>query len=65
MKDGQLKDPDLQFIRDRRNWILKEAAEKFHQVIGNDSPDVRATTSLRWCVDATERHVREADKRLG
>jgi hypothetical protein len=75
---GLLNDPDLAFIRRRRNWIVKEAPETFSQVIRPGQPfscavdcyycdryDIRATTTLRRCVDVTERHTKDADGRFG
>ena len=77
-RTGILNDPDLAFIRQRRNWIVKEAPETFSQVIRPGQPpsfasdcyyyerhDIRATTTLRRCVDATERHIEDADTRFG
>jgi hypothetical protein len=76
--DGLLNDPDLNFIRQHRDWIVKEAPEKFNQVIypGQvrllavdcyyyEHHTIRATTTLRRCLDATERHIRDADARFG
>jgi hypothetical protein len=63
---GLRNDPDLDFIRQRRDWIVKQAPEKFNQVVRPNEPfefaadsyyyekyDIRATTTLRRCVDAT------------
>lgn len=71
-------DPDLVFIEEHRNWIVKEGPEKFNQVIRPGQPvqfaadcyhyeavGVRATTTLRRLVAATERHVQDADARFG
>jgi hypothetical protein len=76
--DGLLNDPDLKFVREHRDWIVKEAPEKFNQVIRPGQPfpfaadayyyehhTIRATTTLRRYVDATERHVQDADARFG
>ena len=72
-------DRDLDFIRQRRDWIVKEAPEKFNQVVRPNEPfdraadayhyyenyNIRATTTLRRCVDATERHIQDADAKFG
>ena len=71
-------DPDLVFIRERRNWIVKEAPEKFNQVVRPNEPfdraavayyyekyNIRATATLRRCVDATERHIKDAEAKFG
>ena len=76
--DGLLNDADLDFIRQRRNWIVKEAPETFGQVVRPGQPflraadcyyynthTIRATTTLRRCVDVTERHIEDADVRFG
>jgi hypothetical protein len=76
--DGLLNDPDLASIRRRRNWIVKDAPETFGQVVRPGQPfllaadcyyydthTIRATTTLRRCVDATERHIQDADARFG
>jgi hypothetical protein len=70
-------DPDLDFIRQHRDWIVKEAPEKFNQVVRPGQPfesaadayyyenyNIRATTTLRRCVDATERHIKDADAKF-
>ena len=76
--NGLLNDPDLAFIRRRRDWIVKEAPETFSQVVQPGQPfsfaadcyyyeryDIRATTTLRRCVDATEGHTTDADTKFG
>src|SRR6266852_4421543 len=72
--DGLLNDPDVNFIRQHRNWIVKEAPEKFSQVLRPGQPmpfaadcyyyekyDIRATTTLRRLIDATEHRIKEAN----
>src|SRR5262249_61645539 len=75
-----LSDPDLDFICRHRDSIVKKAPGAFSQVVRVNVPfefaadgyhyahehyTVRATKTLRRCVDSTERHAREADKRFG
>ena len=70
-------DPNLDFIRQHRDWIVKEAPEKFNQVVRPGQPfesaadayfyenyNIRATTTLRRCIDATERHIKDADAKF-
>jgi hypothetical protein len=76
--EGLLNDPDLNFIRQHRDWIVKAAPEKFSQVIRPGQPmsyaadcyyyekyDIRATATLRRLIDATERRIKEANALFG
>jgi len=76
--EGLLNDADLKFIRTRRDRIVKQAPEAFNQVGRPGQPfnhaadtyhykhyTIRATTTLRRCVDATERYVQDADAKFG
>jgi len=73
-----LKDPDVNFIRRERDFIVKERPGLRHQVIRvgvevtlaadcyyYEHPDTRATDTLRRMVASTEKHVRDADARFG
>ena len=71
-------DPNLDFFRQHRDWIVKEVPAKFNQVVRPGQPfefaadayyyenyNIRATTTLRRCVDATERHIKDAEAKFG
>ncbi len=75
--DGLLLNATVSFFRDERNWILKEGSAKVGQVIRlgetsdlaadlyyYESPDIRATDTVKRNLDEIEKVVWDAQNRF-
>jgi hypothetical protein len=72
------RNPSVKFLRDERDFILKEASPKVGQTVGvgiefdraadhyyYESPDVRAVDTVEYHINETDRVVHEAGQQFG
>jgi len=62
--DSWARQPAIQFFREERNWILKEAPPKLGQKIYADDPQVPATVTVEGHLASLETLLTEAEATL-